>query len=591
MNSINAQIIDGQFDESTNSFLSAQRKFWIGEFRSDGLALISQNGLFGAMDLSGQIKFSPKYDRIGIFDNDLGVVTLDGKYGLVSINGMEVLEPKYFYISDFNEGYSWCKEKKNGEWKLIDKSGNILEGYSYSTVSNFEQNYATVIDTNDVILVLSSELKVVYSVHSEEILPFWKQLFPDNYWISHRQNDHVQHSNLIGSDLINETVSSVFRCNDNMLIIPKVKEGKLSFQYLNTTKKRKSKCYDFAFPFKSGIAKVCNSKQWGIIDKKGKFIVPAEFEDIKVVSQSTFAVKSNGKFGVIDLQGNYIIQPDYMNCKPLNERFIAIRKYNDTIVNILSNLPNLSGFTDYGKLSNWGVLDLITKEIVVSFNYNEIALIEGELILGVNYERFKKKETIAGMELSSEDYSSNVSVISQEFNVRCLLDLFDLKSPLGTPVHQSSYSKSTFFNRTALYNDALSINVYYESSEFIMLPKDNLLIPIFNKNTQKAIKKPEYYSRDFFNLPKLKVVKENDNYGVTFKEYQILPSVFSSIKVSSSGIVVRNSNEKFGFFDLLGAQLIDFEFDQIREDKIGLLQVRKDGRNYTVNTAGNKIKN
>ena len=67
------------------------------------------------------------------------------------------------------------------------------------------------------------------------------------------------------------------------------------------------------------VAIVKQNGQYGIIDKKGDFIINPRFEDALGFSEGLAAAKQNGKWGYINKEGNWVIKPQFDRVYIFNE--------------------------------------------------------------------------------------------------------------------------------------------------------------------------------------------------------------------------------------------------------------------------------
>ena len=77
-----------------------------------------RDGLWGFINLSGEVVLETKYDDVNSFSLNYAPVCEDGKWGYIDISGNEVIEPKYtnaycFYV----DGTAFVQEGE--EWKII----------------------------------------------------------------------------------------------------------------------------------------------------------------------------------------------------------------------------------------------------------------------------------------------------------------------------------------------------------------------------------------------------------------------------------------------------------------------------------------
>lgn len=94
--------------------------------------------------------------------------------------------------------------------------------------------------------------------------------------------------------------------------------------------------YTFLRPFSEKHASVrISGNKMGIIDEKGKEVIPFEYNYTSAVGSGLFAVKkgSNDKVGYMDLKGKYIVQPKYdMGFAFQGKRArVAVGRYQDML--------------------------------------------------------------------------------------------------------------------------------------------------------------------------------------------------------------------------------------------------------------------
>ena len=71
-----------------------------GEPFHDGLAVIIKNGLWGAINTSGNIAIQPKYKSLSKFTSGTAIAKTDTGEGIINRNGTFILEPKYEIMRD-----------------------------------------------------------------------------------------------------------------------------------------------------------------------------------------------------------------------------------------------------------------------------------------------------------------------------------------------------------------------------------------------------------------------------------------------------------------------------------------------------------
>ncbi|WP_419954155.1 WG repeat-containing protein [Neobacillus niacini] len=157
------------------------------EFQESGLAIIQLNNLTGIINNEGYFIVKPKYDTISPFSegrataiDDRGFNVLDeaGKeispksysfigdykegravvantnengqylYGYLNRRGNEVIPLTYDSASDFHDGKALVKVNE-GNYALIDLTGNVLNSYSYPFVDNYGEGMLAFRKSNE----------------------------------------------------------------------------------------------------------------------------------------------------------------------------------------------------------------------------------------------------------------------------------------------------------------------------------------------------------------------------------------------------------------------------------------------------------
>ena len=59
------------------------------------------------------------------------------------------------------------------------------------------------------------------------------------------------------------------------------------------------------------MASVCKSGTWGVIDRKGRIVLPCEFREISQFKDGHASARTDFGCGLIDRFGNFIVPPIY----------------------------------------------------------------------------------------------------------------------------------------------------------------------------------------------------------------------------------------------------------------------------------------
>jgi len=231
-----------------------------------------------------------------------------GRWGYKNNNDEFVIRTAFDGCGFFSDGYAWVKKGKN--YKIINDQGNYI-----SDSANFER----------------------VGQASSGIIPTKK----DKLWGA---------IDTLANVIIEYNYNQLEVLDSNLLLINK--DGRWGL--IDRSGK------DIALPvyrqrirFKDGLAKVTrNYRNVGIINKAGKEIVKCEYDDVKIVNDSTFIVAKDAKFS------------KYIYGLIVNEKL----KYPVEFSRINIFQDSLLAMT---KMYKAGILN-VTGDTIIHFNYNDI---------------------------------------------------------------------------------------------------------------------------------------------------------------------------------------------------------------------------
>ena len=140
--------------------------------------------------------------------------------------------------------------------------------------------------------------------------------------------------------------------------------------------------YDQAWDFSNGFARVCKNDKWGFIDQTGKEIIAIQYAGAGDFCEGFAAVVKNGKCGYIDQAGKEVIPFIYDEVSGFSQGLAAVEKsgkwgfidktgeevipfqYDDAT----SFFEGLAGVKKGGK---WGFLEK-TGEVAIDFQYDDV---------------------------------------------------------------------------------------------------------------------------------------------------------------------------------------------------------------------------
>ena len=238
------------------------------------------------------------------FEPELFPVANDSeKWGYINKNG-EVLIPFQFETAyAFTEGLAGVKID-GGKLGYINLNGEFEIPASYAYGSYFH---------NGTALVLDKEVNYLINTKGEKISDESSDMdFFNEKWVAYKKGG------LYGiKDLSGKIVKAPF-CTDFMgysegLAAVKI-QGKWCFmdESLNLVIKTPY-TEKLIYAFHDGVARFKQNGKVGVIDKTGKVLIPAKYQDLYEFSEGLAAFQENGKWGYINLEEEVLIEPEYLS--------------------------------------------------------------------------------------------------------------------------------------------------------------------------------------------------------------------------------------------------------------------------------------
>ena len=203
---------------------------------SEGLASVKVGAKYGFIDKTGHMVIAPMYDAPGFFKDGIAVVEVNHLSYVIDTNNRKVFETAYAGLSGFSDGLA--RFEANQKIGFIDKKGNVKIKPT---------------------LEPGSDQSVRRMYFSEGLCP-------------------IEVGTVSGSDS-SAAISEKFGYMN--------KDGKLVIQAR----------FDYAGPFKNGMAVVSQNGNYGFINKSGKFVIAPIFANVGYFVDGIARVSGGGAFG------------------------------------------------------------------------------------------------------------------------------------------------------------------------------------------------------------------------------------------------------------------------------------------------------
>ncbi len=340
------------------------------------------------------------------------------------------------------------------------------------------------------------------------------------------------------------------------------------------------------------IIAVKKGQSWGIIDIKGKELIPFEYDDIASIDSHNAVVGKNGKYGLIDSIGNFTIELKYdtiyfhfeesdISLVELNRCIGLVNSQNKVVTDceynceyltfksIGSRIPRIeapkNGYirfekfqADANKSKLFGLVECETGKVVIPFEYDDLG-----------------------------DYSEGL--IWAEKDHKC--GYLDIQNRV---IIQFKYGQAYNFSEGLA---AVGERDGYYSAVMGRVPNfkigfidksDNVVIP-FQFKPQLASSTPEFHE----GLSPMGVSSNNYwglNIGYINKKGEfIIKPIYESAEPFENGLGKVQRNGKAGFVNNNGEEVIPIEYDYVRFESDSLVYCSRwnDGiTDYYINKHG-----
>ncbi len=327
---------------------------------------IEKDDKWGFIDQTGKIVIPPQFDTVSSFQDGLAQVIQQRKVAFIDTAGKIVLRPDFEIVRDFSEGFAAVNngEKRNpivgiilepGRWGYIDKTGKLALPMRFTHAEAFSEGLAAVeldkhtgfIDrTGKMVLEVPLDVTLDFSEGIVGVLRSGRISYWDRTGTKLNtpplDADSSYHSFSEGLATIATNGKSGYIDKTGKLVIPAEYEdaedfseglaaaqvtGEMrwcpqengsrygsskSFGYIDKTGKMIiAPKFDYASPFREGLASVSICSKRGFIDKTGKVVIALQFLEAFSFRGGLAQVRNSprGPFTYIDKTGKIVWAP------------------------------------------------------------------------------------------------------------------------------------------------------------------------------------------------------------------------------------------------------------------------------------------
>ena len=345
------------------------------------------------------------------------VIGKNGKWGFINLKGQVVIGFNYASVSDFNGGnVSFVQLAKTGKYGVINRTGKMIIPPTYDGYLPFQNGVASIfinkggkqeasgfIDENGKIIA-----EPIYNSNdgfSDNGLAVVSLYSPTYDGLQDSSSTRVIDKNgktVFTLDSIHSQYSPYksldFFVNGFATVTSKDgKEGLID----STGSVVVKPIYDFVYDWNSSGVTVENNNLYGLVDYNDNVLIAPKYSDTTTLVNNTFAYQlpgGNGLYGLSDTNGKIILTPTYAGISEQKQGVYAVEKLSSD-----------------GVTGNWGYIDSlgnpITKFIYATasdFNKDDTAIVSyttgddflygminksGKLLIPVKYLRIDRLDS------------------------------------------------------------------------------------------------------------------------------------------------------------------------------------------------------
>jgi WG containing repeat len=345
--------------------------------------------------------------------------------------------------------------------------------------------------------------------------------------------------------------------------------------------------------FNEGVVIVSDGEdKMGIMDTKGKLVVPMEYSRITGFSDGLTSVSKDGKWGYMDKNGKVVIPLKYNDATPFeNGLAIVILEDKSYLIDkagkVLNKEPFHAAQTFKGGAiaqsnnEKWALVDK-TGKLVTAYKYakfgSEYAFEEGRVLTYSFDDKTYGLIGFDGKELTQPLYTIGL------FNPTCncagvsdgkKIGYMDSKGKIIVPIEYDG-------------------NINFTTGEGLLIvaqtKADYTYEKFFFDKSGKRIGDKKYDEIGNFSEG-LAAVRKDDLWGFIDKTgKEVVPLKYSNVLDFSEGLAAVELNKKTGFIDAQGKEIIPFQFDNAASFVGGLVILKKGEKNVLMDKKGKIIK-
>jgi len=309
-------------------------------YPSDGMIRFCDSNLYGFYDTTGKIVITPQYRTASGFNEGLAAVIIDFDsntfgYGYINKDNQLVIPANYQYAYAFSEGCAIVKSYDR--FGMIDHSGKEVLPIKYLEVTPMYNGHFFAVDA-------ASEKAALFDHRFKRITGF--------------------------------DYDKILSYNEGFYVVQR--NGQAT--YLDLKGKERFGFYDVAAAFSDGYAMVSRGGKYGIINQRGKLILPIEYDNSGyrsmeyVFCDNLAMVEKDGKYGFVNKSGQIVIPLKYQSAQHCTEGLIPVMLHSQWGFIDKSGKQVTDFVFDAASYFEWGRAEVVYNGVTYKINTDGICV-------------------------------------------------------------------------------------------------------------------------------------------------------------------------------------------------------------------------
>ncbi|MBT1687559.1 WG repeat-containing protein [Dawidia soli] len=318
---------------------------------------VMQGGVLQLTDLSLKPLSPQPYTTIGEFENGKALVSVQGKYGVIDLSGRTLIQPAHdSLVLLFTHHRALAGQRQGGKysWTLIDTTGTRRSSKSYDNIDRFDgtyfvvraRGYAGTMDlagrevvpcTYDSVLQTKDNLLVVkfrgqYGIINQReewiVTPRLSKLFLLGHDRYIEQTTRTRFLKSLDGNVIYFTENPLTYYPDYILeLLPSGTLWKIDMNgRIADRRVFPSESLEKIYEESEGLRAIRKNGKYGFIDNLGRLRIANRYEGVKQFSEGLAPAMIRGHWGFINHDDQIAIQPVYDEVSGFQNGFALVKQ-------------------------------------------------------------------------------------------------------------------------------------------------------------------------------------------------------------------------------------------------------------------------